>query len=135
MRIDSRRFDCIRVGVHGRASKPEGMGLHGTQLRCFGVGTSVAALSLHSKSCARVSSGDGCVYRRLMDQEYAVSAIQEVECSDELKKNEIAPLRNCNPLLEKGNEHRSFCEEDPKKRGPIDSSPKKERKSGVGRAA
>jgi len=65
---------------------------------------------------------DEDAYRRLVDrtrfpgQEYAVGAIQEVDYPKEVEDNKIALLRSCNPLLEDGDEHQSFCKkqkEDP----------------------
>ena len=66
-----------------------------------------------------IMGADEDVYRGLLDrtqfrgQEYAVGAIQEVDYPEKVEKKKIALLRNCNPLVEKGAEHQSFCKEDP----------------------
>ena len=66
-----------------------------------------------------IMGADEDAYRGLLDrtwirgQEYAVGTIQEVDYPEKVEKNKVALLRNCNPLLEKGAEHQSFCKEDP----------------------
>jgi len=82
-----------------------------------------------------VIGADEDAYRGLLDrtrslgQEYAVGKIQEVEYPDEVENAKIALLRNCNPLLEKGDAHQSFCQEgDPKEQGPGGSSQKEGKK-------
>jgi len=66
-----------------------------------------------------IMGADEDAYRGLLDctqfrgQEYAVGAIQEVDYPEKVEKKKIALLRNCNPLVENGAEHQSFCKEHP----------------------
>ena len=64
-----------------------------------------------------VIGADASAYRGLLDrtrsraQEYAVGAIHKVKYPEQVEKARISLLRNCNPLLEKGDAHQSFCQE------------------------
>ena len=64
-----------------------------------------------------IMAADESAYRKLLDrirsrdQEYAVSAIQGVDYPKEVENEKIALLRNCNPLLETGDEHQLFFQE------------------------
>ena len=87
-----------------------------------------------SRKTFPIIGADEDVYRGLLDrtrsraQEYAVGALHEVKYPDEVEKAKMALLRNCNPLLETGVEHQSFCQEDPKEQGAGGSSQTKGKK-------
>jgi len=84
-----------------------------------------------SRKTFPIISADEDAYQRLLNrtrflgQEYAVNGIHKVEYPDGVEKNKSALLRNFNPLVEKGDEHQSFCKEDPEEQGHIGNSPDK----------